>query len=96
MSNGRLFQTVRPVKEKDISSKVFRFVDDTQRVKLSDDDQSAYTTTFVNHKKIITQKKQEKKKKESMFELNAMLMSFKHEILSREILIGHRRRAVQL
>ena len=73
MSNGRLFQTVRPVKEKDISSKVFRFVDGTQRMKLSGDDQSAYTTTFVNHKKNHHAKEtgEEKKREYVRIECNA-------------------------
>ena len=40
MSNGRLLETVGPMKEKDLCPKVFLFVDDKQRVKLSDDERS--------------------------------------------------------
>ena len=40
MSNGRLFQTVRPVKEKDLSPKGFLFVVGTRSVKLSEDEQN--------------------------------------------------------
>ena len=40
MSKGRLFQTVGPVKEKDLSPKVFLFVVGTRSVKLSEDERS--------------------------------------------------------
>ena len=40
MSNGRLFQTVEPVKEKDLSPKVCLFVVGTRSVKLSEDERS--------------------------------------------------------
>ena len=38
MSNGRLFQTVGPVKEKDLSPKIVLFVVGTQSMKLSQDE----------------------------------------------------------
>ena len=40
MSNGRLFKTVGPVNEKDLSQKVFVFVAGTQSMKLSEDERS--------------------------------------------------------
>ena len=40
MSNRRLFQTVGPVKEKNLSLKVFLFVVGTQGMKLSEDERS--------------------------------------------------------
>ena len=40
MSKGRLFQTVGPVKEKDLSPKVFLFVVGTQSMELSEDERS--------------------------------------------------------
>ena len=40
MSNGRLFQTAGPVKEKELSLKVFLFVVGTRSVKLSKDERS--------------------------------------------------------
>ena len=40
MSKGRLFQTVGPVKEKDLSPKVFLFVIGARSVKLSEDDRN--------------------------------------------------------
>ena len=39
VSKGRLFLTAEPVKEKDLSLKVFLFVESTQRVKLSGGEQ---------------------------------------------------------
>ena len=40
MSKGRLFQTVGPVKEKDLSPKVFLLLDGTGSLKLSEDERS--------------------------------------------------------
>ena len=40
MSHGRLLQTVGPVKEKDLSLKVFLFMVGTRSVKLSEDERS--------------------------------------------------------
>ena len=40
MSNGRLFQTVGPVKEKVLFPNIFLFVVGTRNVKLSEDERS--------------------------------------------------------